>query len=224
MTVIAVPNPVIKKIHEYYFLELLLKEFPFMLNGWREKIMKTIKEDVQLASDGDDLIEKNMYSQYSNSIYEQTDFEENLFSQAIFMMVFSYYETILHKMAIDNEVQDRPSAICQKKGVLLSDKATNAAVTIFSEARILRNYLCHNSAGTESENDTEETCKILATLSERGMINMNIERDENGEMVIGKSQLYGVSAEYTLDILNKEYLVLKELAAICGYSRHTSVG
>lgn len=216
----AIPNPLVLKIHEYYFLESLLKEFPSMLKDWREKELRLISDDVLIAADGDNIIEKNLYSQYSNCIYEQTDFEEQLFSQALFMMIYSYYESILHKMAVDNDVQDRPSAICHKKGLVLSETAAAAVETIFCEAKVLRNYLCHNNAGTESKQDAEETRRVLAILEEKGAISMNITRCENGQIDLSRSQIYSVNTSYTLEILKKEYLVLKELAMVCGYTNH----
>lgn len=214
----AIPNPIVLKIHEYYFLESLLNDFSSMIKDWRKKELKLLKDDVQTVADGDDIIEESMYSQYSNYIYDQTDFEEQLFSQAIFMMVYSYYESILHKMAVDNDVQDRPSSICQKKGAILSDSASAAVETIFCEAKVLRNYLCHNNAGTESKNDTDETRRILSMLETKGAVNMKVTKDEDGYIDLSKSQVYSVDVKYTLEILKKEYMVLRELAVIGGYT------
>ena len=213
----AIPNPIVLKIHQYYFLESLLRDFPSMLKDWQSKEIQLIRKDAQVASEGDDIIEENIYSQYSSCIYEQTDYEEQLFSQAIFMMVFAYYEGIVHKIAIDCGAQDRPSAICQKKGKTLSMDAVAASETIYREARILRNYLCHNNAGTESESEAKETLKVLEKLEARGSIKMEIVRGDDGQVLIGQSQFYSVNTHYTLEILKKEHLVLRELAVVCGY-------
>ena len=214
----AIPDPVVLKIHQYYFLESLLRDFPSMLKDWQSKEIHLIRKDAQVASEGDDIIEESIYSQYSSCIYEQTDYEEHLFSQAIFMMVFSYYESIVHKMAIDCGTQDRPSVICQRHGKTLSMEAVTASETIYREARILRNYLCHNNAGTESESEAKETRMVLEKLEARGSINMEIVRGDDGQVLIGQSLFYNVNTHYTLEILKKEYLVLRELAVTCGYT------
>jgi len=157
---IAIQHPVNRQIYQYYYLKSLIESYQSYVNEWINKSLNSIKEDAIAFSEGDKDIEDSMYSQGSNTIYEQTDSENLLFYKAMLIMVYSYYEGIINKMAEDAGTQGRPSLICGKYGKVLSKESTDKVAFLFDYILPLRNHLCHNDSGTKDK-DYQKATKAL---------------------------------------------------------------
>lgn len=206
---IEIPHPVNRQIATYYYLGSLIANYKSYVDSWRDSALKEIRTKAKEFSEGDREIEADIYSQESRVIYEQTEFEELLFYKSMLIMVYSYYESIIHRMAIDVGVkEDRPSLICDKIGKALSSETKDKIDYIWNYVRLLRNHLCHNDSGTKDK-DEECTKKSLNWLCQ----NKYIEMGDN----LGEYNVYYISKDFILDVLTKEHYVLLELSKIIGY-------
>ena len=116
---IAIQHPVNSQIFQYYYLKSLIESYRYYVEEWLNKTLKDITDNAIASSEGDKEIEASIYSQDSNAVYDKTDSEDVLFYKAMLIMVYSYYEGIINKMAEDAGVKERPSSICEKYGKVL---------------------------------------------------------------------------------------------------------
>ena len=206
---IAIPHPVNRQIASYNYLSSLIANYQNYVDGWRDSVLKEIETKAKDISEGDCEIEADIYSQESRAIFEQTEFEELLFYKSMLTMVYSYYESILNKMACDvGSDNNRPSSICEKKGVSLSKKNQEKAVFLYEKVYFLRNHLCHNDSGS-TDKDEEKTELALDWLYRNNFIDM----DDS----LGKYNIYYINKDFILDVLTQEHDVLLELSKIIGY-------
>ena len=116
---IAIQHPVNSQIFQYYYLKSLIESYRYYVEEWLNKTLKDITDNAIASSEGDKEIEASIYSQDSNAVYDKTDSEDVLFYKAMLIMVYSYYEGIINKMAEDAGVKERQSSICEKYGKVL---------------------------------------------------------------------------------------------------------
>ena len=140
------------------------------MEEWLNKTIKDIEAEANASSEGeeDKEIKASIFSSISSQgvhcAYDKIDSEDELFYKAMLIMVYSYYEGILNKMAADAEVKDvRPSIICEKYGKVLSNESKEKAAFLFDNILPLRNHLCHNDSGTK-DRDYEKPVKALMYL------------------------------------------------------------
>ena len=215
---ITILHPVKRQINQYYYLKSLIESYQSYVNEWINKSLNNIKEDAIAFSEGDKEIEDSMYSQGADTIYEQTDSENLLFYKAMLIMVYSYYEGIINKMAEDVDTQGRPSLICGKYEKVLSKESTDKVTFLFDYILPLRNHLCHNDSGTKDK-DYEKAVKALKYLNDSHYIEMNYQTDSKGQIVLEKCSIYCINKDFIfiLDVLDKEHDILMELSEIVGY-------
>lgn len=219
---ITILHPVKRQINQYYYLKSLIESYQSYVNEWINKSLNNIKEDAIAFSEGDKEIEDSMYSQGADTIYEQTDSENLLFYKAMLIMVYSYYEGIINKMAEDVDTQGRPSLICGKYEKVLSKESTDKVTFLFDYILPLRNHLCHNDSGTKDK-DYEKAVKALKYLNDSHYIEMNYQTDSKGQIVLEKCSIYCINKDFILDVLDKEHDILIELSEIAGY-KNTYIG
>lgn len=211
----ALSHPINQQIEKYHFLDSLIRGFPDYLSAWLKA--QGQYEDVQFDDDGN---ESYVMRDVADTISDRTDFEESLFSQAMLIMVYSYYESIVHKIAVDVGCNDRPSCICFKKGTELSIVNKSNSKFIFNCVRPLRDYLCHNNSGTDPQNITK-TQNALRELYENGFVEIDatFKKSKNNNRIFDfkKSIILFIKKEFILDVLNKEYHILRELSEKVGY-------
>lgn len=213
---IAIQHPVNRQIFQYYYLKSLIERYQDYVKEWLNKTIKDIKDNTIAFSEGDNEIEASMYSQESNAIYEITDSEDLLFYKAMLIMVYSYYEGIINKMAEDAGTQGRPSLICGKYGKVLSKESTDKVAFLFDYILPLRNHLCHNDSGTKDK-DYEKAVKALKYLDDSRYIEMDYQMDSEGQVVLEKCSIYYIKKDFIIDVLDMEHDILIELSEIAGY-------
>lgn len=206
---IAIPHPINRKIATYNYLSTLIINYPNYVESWLDSVQKEINAKAIEFSEGDREIESDIYFQELRSIYNQTEYEECLFYKSMLIMVYSYYESILNKMAFDvNADNSRPSIICKKKGKSLSKENQKKAVFLYEKVYFLRNHLCHNDSGTKNK-DEKKTEAALDWLCQNKCINL--------DNSLYRGEVCYISKDFILDVLNKEYDVLVELSKIIEY-------
>ncbi len=224
----TIQHPVKRQIGQYYYLKSLIESYQSYVNEWVNKTLKDIEGEAIASSEGEDdkeialSIYTSVYSQGADAIYEQTDSENLLFYKAMLIMVYSYYEGIINKMAEDAGTQERPSLICGKYGKLLSKESTDKVAFLFDYILPLRNHLCHNDSGTK-DRDYGKTVKSLKCLMDSRCIEMDYQKDSKGQIILEKCSIYWIKKEFILEVLDKEHDILIELSEIAGY-KNTYIG
>ena len=216
MRYITKRHPVNKKIYQYYFLRSLIESYQSYVEEWLNKTLKDIKEKAIASSEGEKEIEDSIYSQEEYYAYNEIESEDVLFYKAMLIMVYSYYEGIINKMAEDAGVNNRPSCICIKYGKVLSEESMEKTTFIFDYILPLRNHLCHNDSGTK-DRDYEKTVKALKYLDDSHCIKAIIQTDSDNQVILEKCSVVSINKDFILDVLDKEHDILKELSEKSGY-------
>lgn len=211
-----------KQIYQYVFLKSLIENYQDYVKEWLNKTLKDIESEAIASSEGEEdkeiaaSIYTNIYSQGASCAYDKIDSEDVLFYKAMLIMVYSYYEGIINKMAEDAGTQGRPSLICGKYEKVLSKESTDKVTFLFDYILPLRNHLCHNDSGTK-DRDYEKTVQALKCLQDGHYIEMDYQTDSEGQIIIETCSIKCIKKEFILDVLDKEHVVLKELSEIVGY-------
>ena len=133
--------------------------------------------------------------------------EEQLFNQSMLIMTYSYYESMLLRLAKENNRdKPRPSDIAKVFGVTLEEEYCQIAHFLFYTILPLRNQLCHNNSGTLYAKSSEEEKTNIENLKEKGAINIDVD----GRITI-------TNRTFIQQTLDDEYKMLIKLAEICGY-------
>lgn len=208
----AVRNPIWAKIQDRKsFILSMIESFPYMRKAYEEKSLSEIEQIAQKIADGDKEIEDSIRSQYRNCFYDCQDYE-NSFLQAMLIMVYSYYENCAN--LIKNEIcansndgqakgkSDVVTYVCDVKSVNLPCNIKDDKSFLYEKVRELRNFLVHNNT-TEPKTETqrEQIRLITQTYPE-------IRYEDN--------EIYIVDKKCIIDILEKEYRVLRHICQTIG--------
>ena len=201
------------QIRRYIFLKSLIIHYHTDLKRWLSEEKKMWQNESIILSEGDKEIEQSIFSQQYGSLGRMVEQEEQQFNLSIFLMVYSYYESVKRKMAIIvGSDQDRPLNICEKLSDSLSQSSTKKSEHINSIAHPLRNLVCHNISGTNG-NKISDTRNAIEELLRMRSIEMYVVRDKNNEIDLEMSQLFNIKKDYILDVLEKEHDILVEIAS-----------
>lgn len=203
---IAITHPIKQLINNQYdFLSSMLNHFPSLLEDWVHKQEKEVKQLANEFANGDSDVYTSIYS----SEISRVDFcydEEQLFNQAMLIMVYSYYESILLRIAKEINVdKTRPSIIAEKYGMSLEKDYLKISTFLFNTVAPLRNQLCHNNQGTLFEKSSKEEIEIINILNEKQII------------TIDEGRISTINGSFIKYILDAEYKLLLKLADICGF-------
>lgn len=216
-------HPVNNKISQYSYLKSLITCYRYYVEEWEKKFLTDIESEAIDSSEGEDdkeiavSIYTSIYSQGVHCASDKIDSEDELFYKAMLIMVYSYYEGIINKMAADAEVKDiRPSSICEKYGKELSEESKEKAAFLFDNILPLRNHLCHNDCGTK-DRDYEKTVNALKILFKTKCIDMDFQTNSEGQIALASCSVFGINEDFILDVLDKEHDILIELSEKAGY-------
>ena len=202
---IAITHPIKQQIcNQYIFLSSMLERFPSLLEDWIQKQEEEIEQIAKEEAKGDMEVYSSI-KRSSMSFLEECDDEEQLFNQSMLIMVFSYYESFLCRLAKECDAKSaRPSVIAEKKGDTLDEELIKIAVFLHERILPLRNQLCHNNNGTLFSRNAEDE-KAIEILKEMKYISV----DDGRISIIDKS--------FIQKTLESEYKLLLRLANICGF-------
>lgn len=153
---------------QYSYIVGLINAYPKLSEDWRNEQRDRFKAIAKESSDGDEEIERDIYNQFVNGL-DNSYFEESIFNNSIFLMVFSYYEGIINTIAVkenivvltkkgkskkEPNVEELISQIEEAKGFVFSIESKKKLKCILI-LRKLRNYITHNNGalGSEKEKD-----------------------------------------------------------------------
>lgn len=181
------------------YLLHLLNMYPNLLDEWmydKENECRNIAKD---SSDGDVEVETSIYHSLFQG-YESFGETEVLFYDAMFIMVYSYYESVLTKLSKKYGCDNRPSAICECNHTQLSKEALENTSFLFHKIFILRNQFCHNFLGTIGARDE----------SDKQIVNYLIHEYPN-MIRFDDTSIHILKREFVSEVLEKERFVLNEL-------------
>lgn len=189
---------------QYGFLSSLLVRFPSFLEEW----IKTQKEETeQLAKEyanGDFEAYRTIYNSKISRIDSCYD-EEQLFYQAMLIIIYSYYESLLLKISKEIGSESRPSKIAEIQGVVLEEKYVEIAIYLHNTILPLRNQLCHNNNGTLYARKGEQEKEAIQELV------------SSQKIEILEDRIYIIQRQFIIETLESEYELLIRLADICGF-------
>lgn len=181
------------------YLSYLLDMYPTFLDKWisdKENECQNIAKD---SSDGDCEIENSIF----NSLFQGfCSFGETevFFYDAMFIMIYSYYESVIMKLSQKYGCDNRPSAICKHNHNHLSDTATKHSSFLYDNVRILRNQFCHNFLGT-----------IGARKEEDKQVVESLIHQYPDAIITDDTSIHIVKNSFVAEILSKEGFVIKEM-------------
>ena len=190
-----------------FFLSSMLDFYPYLVNEWIKKHKKEVEELAREYAEGDDEVYRDTYSSEISRIDSCYD-EELLFNQAMLIMVYSYYESFLCRLAkecgLNVKTDARPSAIAKAHNGTIEGVFLEISTSLHETILPLRNELCHNNNGTlySREEDNE---KAIAELERKGYISMG----DDGISIIDR--------KFIKQVLDDEHKLLLKLAEICGF-------
>lgn len=205
---IAITHPIKQMINSHYgFLSSMLDRFPSLLNEWIKKQEEEVERLAREHAEGDDEVYRDTYNSEISRVdpcYE----EELLFNQAMLIMVYSYYESFLCRLAKDSglnvNTDARPSSIASKHNGTIEGEFLKISKFLYETILPLRNELCHNNNGTlySREEDNE---RAIVELERKGYISM----DNDGICVTDR--------DFIKHVLDGEHELLLKLAEICEF-------
>lgn len=207
---ISIPHPIRLLItNQYQFLSSMLDKFPFLHDRWIEEQERDAKELANIESNGDLEIYQSIYHSEISKLESCYD-ENQLFYQAMFLMIYSYYESILMRIAKEEALRtSRPNDIAGKHGVILDYEYIEISEYLHNTILPLRNQLCHNNNGTlfarNRDNKKDEELNIQKLV-------------ECNNIEIEDGRIYIRDSHFLQETLDKEYRLLIRLADICGYT------
>ena len=206
---ISITHPIKQLINSQYgFLSSMLDRFPNLLDKWIKKQEKENEQLAKIEANGDIDVYLSI-SHWFVDIADSYGEEEQLFNQAMLIMVYSYYESTL--LRLSKEIQEdeaRPSIIANHFGKDLDDEMLKISNYLFKTIAPLRNQLCHNNQGTlfaRSTNRREEQIENVEKLVERKFI------------TIDDGRIVSIDRAFIKNILDGERKLLLKLAEICGF-------
>ena len=185
---ISITHPIKQMINSQYgFLLSMLDRFPSLLNEWIKRQEEEVEQLAREYAEGDYEVYRDTYNSEISRVDPCYD-EELLFNQAMLIMVYSYYESFLCRLAKESglnvKTDARPSSIAKKHNGTIEGEFLKISTFLHDTILPLRNELCHNNNGTlySREEDNERT---IAELERKGYISMS-----NWQIYVGTKLLF----------------------------------
>ena len=193
------------------FILSMIESFSCMKSAYENEVLADIEQIAQKTAEGDKDIEDSIRSQYRSSFYDCQDYE-NMFLQAMLIMVYSYYENcanlIKNEFCVNSddcqakEKCDVVTYICRANNVNFPCDIEEDKSFLYERVRELRNFLVHNNT-TEPKTETQREQIGLIT-----QIYPEIRYEDN--------EIYIVDKNCVIDILEKECRVLRHICQTIG--------
>ena len=203
---IAITHPIKQTINSQYgFLSSMLDRFPSLLDEWIEKQKEEVEQLAKEYAEGDYEVYRDTYNSEISRI-DPCYGEELLFNQAMLIMVYSYYESMLRRLAKESGIkEDWPSAIAAKYDVMIDGEYLKIATFLHNTMLPLRNQLCHNNNGTLYARSKDSEIENINKLIQ----NKYISEDDG--------RIYITNRNFVKQVLDGEHKLLLKLAEICGF-------
>ena len=193
---------------EYYFLSRMLKEYPNYIHKIQADQEALALKMAEEEGEGDPEIEHSIYENFMAGYYEHDDVI-SYFYNAMALMIYSFYDRFVYKMAKQINIPGQNPGIRDIKNSLkitLSKEGQNASEELFNEFRPLRNYIAHNNIGSKGIYTAPKDDKqhLLALINQEKEIHFF-------------SGIISISGpDYLSTILERAHALLREVALYLG--------
>jgi hypothetical protein len=203
---IAITHPIKQMINSQYgFLSSMLDRFPSLLDEWIEKQKEEVEQLAKEYAERDYEVYRDTYNSEISRI-DPCYGEESLFNQAMLIMVYSYYESMLRRLAKESGIKENwPSAVAAKYDVMIDGEYLKIATFLHNTMLPLRNQLCHNNNGTLYARSKDSEIENINKLIQ----NKYISEDDG--------RIYITNRNFVKQVLDGEHKLLLKLAEICGF-------
>jgi len=203
---IAITHPIKQMINSQYgFLSSMLDQFPTLLDEWIEKQKEEVEQLAKEYAEGDYEVYRDTYNSEISRI-DPCYGEELLFNQAMLIMVYSYYESMLGRLAKECGIkEERPSAIAAKYNATIEGEFLRIATFLHNTMLPLRNQLCHNNNGTLYARSKDNEIENINKLIQKKYIS-----EDDG-------RIYITNRNFVKQVLDGEHKLLLKLAEISGF-------
>lgn len=181
------------------YLSYLLDRYPSLLSSWLNEKDHECKSIARESSHRDRDVETSIYNSLFQG-FESFGETEILFYDAMFIMTYSFYDSVITKLSNKYGCENRPSVICEKNNVQITDEAKEVINFLYNKIRILRNQFCHNFLGTiGAKREVDKQVVIEFVQIYQGMISYD------------DDSIHILKREFVSEVLEKERFVLNEL-------------
>lgn len=169
---IAVPHPIRRFIDdECTFLELLIRQFPALHDEWKTKTLKEFEEQAAEVAEGDDEVRLDVYRSLANGL-DAYDSAADTFHSAMLIMVYSYYETVVHLLYQKAKRVPPLAKLCEANNIRLNKERQDDLDFLYNVIRPVRNHFVHNNRPDTAE-DSKEMEQLKAICQTRQDLDFN---------------------------------------------------
>lgn len=169
---IAAPHPIRRFIDdECTFLELLIRQFPALHDEWKAKTLKEFEEQAAEMADGDEEVRLSIYHSLANGL-DDYDCAADTFHSAMLIMVYSYYETVVHLLYQKAKRVPPLAKLCEANNIRLNKERQDDLDFLYNVIRPVRNHFVHNNRPDTAE-DSKEMEQLKAICQTRQDLDFN---------------------------------------------------
>lgn len=186
----------------------MLKEYPHYIHKVQADQEALAWKMAKEEGEGDPEIEHSIYESFMAGYYEH-DEVISYFYNAMALMIYSYYDRFVKKMATQSGIHDNNPGMREIKECLkitLSRRGQSISDDLYNEFRPLRNYIAHN-------NTAERGFDAVPESDKKHLMNL-INREKDIHFGSGYISISG--ADYLSNILDKAHALLLEVAVYLG--------
>lgn len=201
---IAIRDRIKQRIDDQFqYLEMMVERFPLLLENYKKEQESEFRTIASEVADGDKEIECSVHSELSKAL-DSLPLENEMFNNAMLLIIYSYYESVINLLAKNIGTKQQIDAICQTKRITMCDEIQKEIDFLDDNVKYLRNQIAHNNNGT-----FRQETKLQSIISSFDSLCLN------DDTICIKSK------QFLLDILQKEYKVLSFLSKELGLKTKT---
>lgn len=202
---IAVPHPTKRFIDdERTFLELLIQQYPKLHDEWKAKTLKEFEKQADEVAEGDEEVRLDVYHSLASGL-DEYDSAADTFHSAMLIMVYSYYETVVHLLYQKAKRVPPLAKLCEANRIRLNKERQDDLDFLFNVVLPVRNHLAHNNRPDSTENN-KRIEQLKAICQARQDLDVN-----DGRLTLTNDTL-------SLEALKRAHRTLSYVAEKLGYT------
>ena len=202
---IAVPHPTKRFIDdERTFLELLIQQYPKLHDEWKAKTLKEFEKQADEVAEGDEEVRLDVYHSLASGL-DEYDSAADTFHSAMLIMVYSYYETVVHLLYQKAKRVPPLAKLCEANRIRLNKERQDDLDFLFNVVLPVRNHLVHNNRPDSTENN-KRIEQLKAICQARQDLDVN-----DGRLTLTNDTL-------SLEALKRAHRTLSYVAEKLGYT------
>lgn len=202
---ITVPHPTKRFIDdERTFLEFLIQQYPKLHDEWKAKTLKEFEKQADEVAEGDEEVRLDVYHSLASGL-DEYDSAADTFHSAMLIMVYSYYETVVHLLYQKAKRVPPLAKLCEANRIRLNKERQDDLNFLYNVIRPVRNHFVHNNRPDTAE-DSKELEQLKAICQARQDLDFN-----DGRLTLTNDTL-------SLEALKRAHRTLSYVAEKLGYT------